>query len=124
MLLAECQLGDGLGPAGGVFKRNQHLVPALLMPVQHLQADLHIQPPAVQRIVDRLVAEEILAAPQVVQLKRHLVMHVVAEYLGQPGHQFLLAAGCKQLQRTAVDTQHLDGSSALLQALGLPSHMG
>ena len=92
--------------------------------MQYLQIDLHIEPAAVQRIVHRLVGIEIPATPQVVQLMYHMVMHVVAEHLGQSGHQFLLAAGCKQLQRAAVDALHLDGRSALLQAFGLPGHMG
>ncbi|MNT20757.1 hypothetical protein D3C72_1560720 [compost metagenome] len=107
-----------------VFQRKQNAAPIRFIPWKDACANLNVKTPAIQRIVDRLVRKLQLPGPQRRQLMEDRIVHVIPEDLVQIRFKHLLVLGRKQLQRAAIDFQHLEGSAALPHPCGVLSKVG
>ena len=96
---------------------------------------MHVEAPAVERVVDGTVLVAEHAVPELLHLVDEAIGHVAAKDRSQIGYQFGLGRCGKQLQRGVVDAQHLQHAHAfgdpggfgakvrpqILDTLGMPA---
>ena len=96
----------GLDTPGDVVERHQYAVPCGFVTRQHPHADLHIEAPAIQRIVNRLIVKAQLALPKLSQFMDDWRRHIAPKHLVELRQQLRLAVSRKERQRALVHTQH------------------
>ncbi len=119
VLAEEFDIGLGLLARGDIGQRYQHLVPFRLMPWEHRPLHVHIDLPAVQRIVDDLALLPQLLVPQVDQLLGEMLLHVVPEHIAQARIQHRLRRRAEHQQRLLVDVDHADFLHAARDKIGM-----
>ena len=81
---------------------------SLLVARQHRELQMQMQLVAVERVVHHLALLEQLAVPQVDQLLAEMLLHLVAEDVGEAAEQRRLVGRGEQLERVPVDVDHAD----------------
>ncbi len=89
-----------------VLDRDEHAIPARLVPRQDHGFQQHVEAPAVERVVHRLADELRLAGPQLLQFIDVRLQHVVAKHAGEVLHEMIDILRAEERQRAPVHLDH------------------